>query len=588
MLKSRFLWQVWGVLGFTLLISTFVFGFFVADQVERDARSRIEQTLHNQALALSGVTAGFLDDDTVLSPRQLKDQTPGITARISVIAEDGRVLADNSKNPVEMDNHSGRPEVLAAVGTSHGVSERHSETLNQSMLYLAIQLRSDSGKPGYLRLALPLTSIEDQTGVLQNRIITSAIGVGFIFLLIGYLLAYRVTNPISRMTDVASNIAQGEYHLRIDTKRVDEIGQLSVVINELALGAQRRIDDVTRNRNSLAAVLAGLTEGVVAFDSSQRVLHINEAAISMLGLERDQIIGLSFESLHVNRQIKQTVDTCVSEQTNVLSVVTVAERTLECSCAVMEQNVNNVGAGAVLVLEDITERRHLEEVRSDFVANASHELKTPISAIRGFVETIIDDPAMPDDVFSRFMERIRRQTIRLDSIVQDLLRLSRFDSSLRAKVESRVSLADLLQQVYQAKADDASDAQVSLELGFLADELFVEGEPEALNQLVTNLVDNALKYTDEGGQVLLRTLKIGSMAHIEVEDNGIGIPGEETQRVFERFYRIDPARSRELGGTGLGLAIVKHIAQAHNGSVSVESELGQGSVFCVQIPLADE
>ncbi|MFT7219497.1 MAG: two-component system phosphate regulon sensor histidine kinase PhoR, partial [Candidatus Azotimanducaceae bacterium] len=573
MFGSRFLWQIWGVLGFTLIITTVVFGYFVADQVERDALDRVEQNLLIQALALSPTMARYLESGTVLELEEVNRLTPGITARITLIDAVGRVLADNKSNPEEMDNHISRVEVLAAASSSYGVSARYSETLNLSMLYLAIPLRSIDGTQGFLRLALPLTTIEDQLQTLQNRIYVTAGTAGFLFLVIGYFLAYRVTSPIANMTEIARNVAKGEYHLRLPTDRADELGQLSTVINELALGAQDRIDELTSNRNRLAAVLAGLAEGVIAVDLRQRVLHINNAALGMLGLSVEDVLKKNFNELPVTKEIKRAVETCVAEGTSVVSTVRNGDETLECSCIRMD-NGGDDGEGVVLVLENVTERRRLEEVRSDFVANASHELKTPISAIRGLVETIIDDPDMPEDVFNRFIERIRLQTIRLDRIVQDLLHLSRFDSSDREKSVTRIELAGLLRQVFNAKTYDAADLNVTLELDIQIDALFVDGETEALNQLVTNLVDNAVKYSGEGGAVVLRLLKKGAMAHIEVEDNGIGISKDETQRIFERFYRVDRARSRDLGGTGLGLAIVKHIAQTHGGNVSVDSHLG--------------
>lgn len=583
MLRSKFLWQVWATLVFILVISTLVFSFFVADQVERDALNRIEQTMLNQALALTPTMTPFLDKDEVLTSEELIRLTPGINSRITLIASDGRVLADNQKNPLEMGNHGDRPEVIASATSSYGTASRYSDTLKLSMLYLAVEVRSVTGKKGYLRLALPLTFIDEQLTALQTRIVVSALTSGFFFLVLGYFLAYRVTSPITQMTEIARNVAKGEYQLRLPTDREDEVGQLAVVINELALGAQQRIDELVENRNRLAAVLASLTEGVIAVDMMKAVLHINDAALAMLNLDRNQVLNKNFSELPITIEIKKALETCISEHTNVVSTVKHKGQTFECICAPMPGESDD--AGAVMVLEDITERLRLEQVRSDFVANASHELKTPISAVRGLIETIIDDPKMPDDVFARFVERIRQQTIRLDLIVKDLLQLSRFDASEREKSISRIELAGLLKQVYQAKGYDASDAGIELNLDLRVESLEVDGEIEALNQMVTNLVDNALKYTGHGGKVQMRLLKVGAMAHIEVEDNGIGIAKDETRRIFERFYRVDRARSREQGGTGLGLAIVKHIAQAHKGSVSVDSQLGVGSTFCVQIPL---
>ena len=590
MLRSRFLWQVWGILGVTLVASTLIFGFFVSSQVERDAIYRIEQSLLAQALELSQHMSTYLESGQLLEPEQVNRMTPGVTARITLIDSEGKVILDNRRDPAAMDNHASRPEVIASTASSYGVSTRFSDTVKQSMHYLALEVRTPSGKRGYLRLALPLTAIEEQMTALRLRITVSAVLVGLLSLLVAYFLAYRVTRPITRMTRVASDIAQGEYHLRVPVDdREDEIGQLAAVVNELALGAQSRIDELTSNRNRLAAVLAGLTEGVIALDLSQRVQHVNEAALSILGVQRKEILNQYFNELSVVRELRQMVRTSIDEETSTVSTIRFNNKTIECNCVIIEgdhDDDDDEGRGAVLVMEDVTERLRLEEVRSDFVANASHELKTPISAIRGLIETIIDDPEMPQDIFNRFVERIRQQTIRLDNIVQDLLQLSRFDSSEREKAVTRLDLAGLLRQVYQSKSYDATDAGVEFELDLQVDSLAVDGEAEALNQLVSNLVENAIKYTGDGGRVQLRLMKVGAMAHIEVQDNGIGISKDETQRIFERFYRVDRARSRDLGGTGLGLAIVKHIAQAHNGSVTVVSQLGRGSRFTVQLPLA--
>lgn len=587
MLKSRLLWQIWSVLGITLILSTFLFGFLVADQVERDAMLRVEQTLLSQANGLSPYLARYIDDQRLVETDQLANRVPGLTARLTLIDAVGRVLADNKKQAAEMDNHLSRPEVIEASIQSHGVSSRYSDTLNLNMLYVAIAIETEAGVTGFLRLALPINTIEQQMRTVQARIAISAAIAGVILLIVGYLLAYRLTNPVSRMTAIARDVAAGEYHLRLPEDREDELGQLAVVINELALGAQGRIEELTGHSNRLAAVLAGLTEGVVAVDLSQQVLHINQSALTMLGLKFDEVIGRRFEEVQTAREFKQVVATCTSEQTNVFSTISFGAQTLECSCILIDEDSSGEFTGAILVLEDVTERSHLEEVRSDFVANASHELKTPIAAIRGLIETIIDDPKMPSDIFTRFAERIRLQTIRLDRIVQDLLQLSRFDSSEREKQLSRIDLAKLLERVHQSRIVDAGDVGVDLQLELNESSLEVEGESEALNQLVTNLVDNAIKYTDDKGKVQIRLLKLGSMAQIEIEDDGIGISKDERQRIFERFYRVDRARSRDLGGTGLGLAIVKHIAQAHMGSVSVESQLGKGSIFSVKVPLAE-
>lgn len=584
MLGSRFLWQVWGVLGLTLVISTGAFSFFVVDQVERDAYLRVEHSLRQQADALAASLAPLLDAGQPVSQAAIARLTPGVAARITLLAEDGRVLADNRQDPLLMDNHLDRDEIRALKAAPLGMARRYSETLGQMMLYLAVPLQAASGRRGYLRLALTVTAIEEQMASLNARIRDAAIAVGLVFLAIGYGVAYRVTNPIAKITRKARRVAKGRYELRLPEGRKDEIGQMAVVINELAAGARQQIDALTENRNRLAAVLAGLAEGVLAFDLERRLLHINDAAIAMLGSGAD--LDQRYLETDAPRDIRQLVETTVSERTSLSSTVQVAGRTLECASALM-QDATGLPTGGILVLEDITERRRLEKVRSDFVANASHELKTPISAIRGLVETIIDDPAMAPEVSRRFTKRIKKQAIRLDRIVQDLMHLSRLDSEgADAQPLARVALAPLLREVLEANLDDAGDAKLSLRLDLQAEALAVEGDAEGLGQMLSNLVDNAIKYTEAGGRVELRLLQAGSMAQIEVQDTGIGISKDQVQRIFERFYRVDRTRSQAKGGTGLGLSIVKHIVGAHKGSVWVDSQLGKGSTFYVRLPLA--
>jgi len=585
MLESRFLWQVWGVLGLTLVISTFVFGFFVVDEVERDAFDRIENSLHEQALALSPLMTHLLEENRLLTPEEINRLAPGVIARITLADSDGRVMIDNQRDPSGMDNHRYRPEIVGSQGASYGVATRYSQTLNLTMVYLAIKLNKLPAKTGYLRLAVPLTSIDEQLSNLQNRIFASAVTVGFLFLVIGYLLASRVTNPIEKMTAVARDISRGQFHLRLPTGRTDEIGQLAVVINDLALGAQERIDGLTRHRNQLAAVLAGLNEGVIAFDVNQKVLHVNHAALTILSLKETQLVNWNFSEVPIGQEFKQSVSTCISEHTNVTSTVIVGERTLECAYLWLDAGFGE-DPGGILVLEDVTERLHLEKVRSDFVANASHELKTPISAIRGLSETIIDDPNISGENLGRFVERIRQQSIRLELIVKDLLHLSRFDSFNQESKLDRIRLSELITRLFETNVENAHDAGVLLTLDIQDESAQVLGETEAIDQLLTNLVDNAIKYTGAGGKVTVHLRRVGQMASIEVEDTGIGISRGETTRIFERFYRIDRARSRDVSGTGLGLAIVKHIALAHNGNVSVDSLLDKGSTFTVQLPLA--
>ena len=279
-------------------------------------------------------------------------------------------------------------------------------------------------------------------------------------------------------------------------------------------------------------------------------------------------------------------ESCLHERILLRTLLKVDQRNIDVSVAPLD-GLDNQSIGAVLVLQDLTEVLYLEKVRSEFVANASHELKTPISAIRGLVETIIDDSGMKKITVNTFLSRIKNQAIRLDNIVKDLIQLSRFDAHENIRKNDELDLGNLLKRTYEARLEDAEGGGVALALELPSRPIFVKGEVEALEQMITNLIDNGIKYSGDEGQVKLILNKLGQMARIQVADNGMGIPLEEQQRVFERFYRVDRGRSRHQGGTGLGLSIVKHIVTAHRGEITIKSELDKGTTFEILLPATD-
>ncbi len=586
MLSSRFLWQIWATIGGIVAVNTLVFGFIMTTQLSADARNTIHNSLHRQLTILRPMFIPYLRAGQTINGSTLDELTLGLESRITVIDKDGTVLADNRETPAVMDNHARRPEIVGARAHTVGNSERYSSTLARRMMYVALRVQDGDEPLGFIRLAVPIEVIDTQLARLQSRIFMSAAAITVISLLVGLFLARHITRPIVEMTNVAGEIARGRYELRLPINREDEIGELSLALNALASGTEVRIQDLTSSRNELAAILAGLTEGVIAIKPDGQVVHINNAAKTMLRIDPDSPDHKGLRGMGYPSEIVQAVETCLAEQVRLSLSVQVGNATLDVSVAPQGEPDDQRTVGAIVVLQDITEFLHLEKVRSDFVANASHELKTPISAIRGLVETILDDQAMEPDVQDRFLGRIRIQAIRLDNIVQDLIRLSRFDSHQRPAMNTTmVDLGWVLRQVYQSRLDDAADAGVELILELPNEHVTVEGESTALDQMVVNLVDNAIKYSGGEGRVSLRLGRQGAMALIEVEDGGIGIPEEEQQRIFERFYRVDRGRSRQLGGTGLGLSIVKHIARSHHGEVTLTSEIGKGSTFSVRIPL---
>ncbi len=582
MFHSRLLWKTWGIFGAIIIFGTLVFGYLATDQVENDARDNIESLLRSEAYALRQLFIPYLLKGQLLKKDQVSQLTEGIDHRVTVIDAKGIVLADNWKESRIMDNHALRPEVLSAATDTLGISERYSRTVSQNMLYVALSVELKNRHIGFIRIAVPLSTIENQLSELRWRIAAIAFFIGCLFLILGFVLARVVTRPITEMTAVASEIARGNYSLRLPEGRMDEIGELSRVLNELAESAEERIEALTSSRNQLEAVLGGLTEGVVAVDQDQMILHVNDSARSILGFEQRELVGLPLKEVVMISELSPLVEHCFKERSGIETTVRVASVVLNIAVALLDGE-NETAVGAIIVIQDVTEVLRSEQVRRDFVANASHELKTPIAAIRGFVETIIDDPDMEIDIRHQFLDKARRQVDRLSHIVQDLIDLSRFDAGDSGAEKEAVDLGRMLRLVAVEKQDHANVEQVGLTVE-VESEVTIDGDEDGLHQMVTNLVDNAIKHSKLGGDVYLRLKRQGTTAIIEVEDLGIGIPTEAQPRIFERFYRVDRARSRVKGGTGLGLSIVKHIAQVHGGSVIVKSQIDKGSIFIVELP----
>jgi len=587
MLRSRFLWQLYGAFGITILVCTLIFGFFTSSQVQKDARQQVHAGLLAEASLLRLMFTNDLVNSTPINLQNVTELFEKSQTRVTIIDRQGVVLADNRESPSLMDNHSQRPEIIRARLSGTGDSERFSKTLGRNLLYVALRVKSADVILGYVRVAVPMQAVEAQLAGLRNQILISVLVITGLFLIFGFFLTRIFTRPIIEITRIATRMADGELGLRLARFRWDEIGELGAALNNLAQGAEDRIVALTNSRDEISAVLSGLNEGVIAVDLKQRIVHINSAARQMLNLERHDLTGLPLWELVRDSELCDAVDACMGKQNNVDGILKREGRTLGLSVLLMRNQATNSPIGAIVVLENVTEVMRLQRIRTDFVANASHELKTPIAAIRGFAETIIDDPSMEDETRHHFIDRIRSQAARLDKIVQDLIQLSRVDSPVKVQLDGDIDLVSLLQQVFKAKSEDAVDSGVMMDIDVPKVPVTVKGERGALDQMVSNLLENAIKYSRQiDGHVHLRLVVQAGVASIEVEDDGIGIPAEEQQRIFERFYRVDRARSREQGGTGLGLSIVKHVAQSHRGSVSVTSKADEGSIFVVRLPIA--
>lgn len=588
-LRTRFFWKLFASYAALVLLAVVTVAVVVDRHVSGAAMAEMERSLEAQAVLLRLVAEpaleGEADADLAQALRRLRATMP---TRLTVMREDGTVIADSDEDPAVMDNHGTRPEVLLAGATGSGTATRFSRTVAANMVYFAVAVREGERTLGYVRTAVPLALVEGRLAGLRRTVVLVAASAAVLALGVGLALAGRVTAPLLTLRAAADSVAEGDYRQTVMQQSRDEIGDLASSFNRMAAELDGRMRTISEDRSKLLTILTGMVEGVVAVDKDERVVHLNEAAARMFGVSPAESIGKAIWEVTRVRKVSAAIDDAlrgVSDVTEEFSLpVGGRDRVVDMHGAPL-RNGDGELVGAVVVLHDVTELRTLETVRRDFVANVSHELKTPITAIRGLVETIVDDRDMPEATRSDFLEKIRNQSLRLSLLVTDLLTLARLEAPEGLAVSESVDLRDPVRTSVASYRGAAADRGVTLESDLPHEPVVVVGESDGLELVANNLIDNALKYTPEGGRVLVVLRSDGDHAELVVEDTGVGIAREHQDRIFERFYRVDKARSRELGGTGLGLSIVKHVCRAHGGMVRVESSLGRGSTFRVRIPL---
>ncbi len=589
LLRSPLLWKIYSVFVAIILLAAIIVSSVVGRQIEQRTLSEVRETLEVRTLLLSRLILPQLKEKTSLTLQStIKRLGREAQTRFTLIDVDGLVIADSDNDPATMDNHGQRPEVVDSQHHAFGLATRFSDTLQTNMMYLARPIRDQYNLFGYARAALPLTLIQQRISDSRKAIILGIGIVTLIALFFGFILARHFIRPLMEMTGLAEAMAAGDFSRRLKIRRRDEIGRLAKAFNRMAEKSQDRIETINTDRAKLNAILTGMVEGVVAVDRDEKVIHMNQAAASLLNTDSDRSLGKPiWEVTRLRDLCKVLNDVRINDgeiKKNMNISYGVRERIVEMH-AVSLKNGSGETVGSMVVLLDVSELRHLETVRRDFVTNASHELKTPITAIRALVETMIDDSEkMPEETRLLFLNKIANQALRLSAIIVDLMALSRFELQPDGVPTSVIDLSQVVKYSVQGLASAAESKGVTLD--FVEPNVLLEtiSEEEILDQAVTNILDNAIKYTPRGGHVTVSLYESGKEVVIEVEDTGIGIEPQDKERIFERFYRVDKARSRELGGTGLGLAIVRHIVMAHHGRIEVESRPGSGSTFRLIFP----
>lgn len=496
--------------------------------------------------------------------------------RVTVVAPDGQVLGDSGVEPDQvagLDNHAGRPEVLEAVSEGRGAVVRYSTSVNAELLYAAAL--SETG--AVIRFAVGIEEIDAAVARVRWQILQ----VGGLALVLAGLLSLAmstaITRPLRRMRDVAGAMARGELDTRVRSSRTDELGELADALDGLAGQLQRRVGQLEADREEMQALIDSMTEAVLAFDADGTVRRANPAARRIFGLGSEPT-GRPPETVARQRGFLEMVERVQRGESVSPSELTLGERHLLATGEPLPRG------GSVLVFVDTTELRRLEGVRRDFVANASHELKTPLTVIRGNAETLLDED-LPPELRRRFTRALHANAERLQSILDDLLDLSRIESGGWKVDPEPVSASGLIESAWEPFRPEASEKGVSFRLDVEDGIRAIQVDPAALRQVLANLFSNALRYTPEGGTITAVVTSAGpDEIVLEVRDTGSGIPSVHLSRIFERFYRVDPGRSRAEGGTGLGLAIVRHLVEGHGGRVEAESELGVGTTIRIVLP----
>jgi two-component system phosphate regulon sensor histidine kinase PhoR len=509
-------------------------------------------------------------------------------SRVTIMAPDGAVVADSEVAPEDLgrlENHAARPEMRAALAGRVGRDLRTSVSINAPLLYVALPVREGDRVTGVVRLALPLSAVTSSYGRVHRVLLAGGLVALAVAFGIGIFVAGRVTRPVVEMQAIARQMSEGQFAVRAPVASVDELGSLGRALNVMVTRLREQIETLRSERAKATAILDGMVEGVLAVDGHEVMLLMNERARAMFGVGPGRGEGKPFlevirnADLHeIFRAGRSAGDVARRE----LRLTAPVERTLRVTAVPLP--LGPEPPGVVMVVDDVTELRRLEQVRTEFVANVSHELRTPLTAIQGYLETLLGGALEEREHARRFIEVAFRHTERLGRLLNDLTDLSNIELgkvSLRLSPTPLRPVVDSVLEIVEAKARDGG---VPLAAD-VPDGLTAHADHDRLAQILINLVDNAVKYTPAGGAVTVRARALdGERVELTVSDTGVGIPPADLPRITERFYRVDKARSRELGGTGLGLAIVKHLVMAHGGELSIDSEEGRGTTVRFTLP----
>ena len=516
-------------------------------------------------------------------------------ARVTVFDSGGKALVDTADSADLLNEQDGRPEVRQALDTGRGEAIRLSSPLQQEFAYRAFRIAPEDRPPFVVRLALPLTQVDFTLTELRQRLLAASAIILIAGAIVSLIFSRMFAARVEKLAAFSRRIAVGDFRPLPSDSQEDELGSLARTMNETAARLEETVHTLSGERNQSSAILRSMVEGVAVIDAQGKLVFYNRAFSEILLLPDSGMEGMPIIEVVRNTDLLNLIRRALQGeeglQSDILTGIVQPRCFAVTAAPVKRQAVQVDGgkqgpSGAVVVLHDVTELRRLERVRQDFVANVSHEFKTPLTAIQGFAETLLGGALEDPRNNRRFLEIIRDHAARLARLTDDLLKLARIEAGKLELEFLPMSLAELIEGCAETTLLKASRKQIVLEIEVPPGLPAVYGDSSLLREVLQNLLDNAIQYTAPGGRIRVSATAGAREAVVTVSDTGIGIPLADQERIFERFYRVDAARSREAGGTGLGLSIAKHIVEVHRGRIWVESQVGRGSDFSFSIPLA--
>jgi two-component system phosphate regulon sensor histidine kinase PhoR len=582
-MKSRLFLKVFG----TYLLVGFISLSVVALLVRQEIRKSVTAGIEEELTAFAGIMELSSRKDVETRIQRLAELS---RSRVTLMDAAGKILADSELPVAQMEKHFNRPEIEEARVRGKGRAIRFSRTVGMDMLYVALPLKGAGETGGYVRLARPLHEVKSQTDALFSSFLIAMVIVFPLALILAFFFSYRMTSPISAMEQFTERLRQGDVSGTLLIKTSDEMKQLADNINYLVEELQEKIRTANEEKAKLIAAFASMTEGVLVLDREDRIEIFNRAFRKMIASRFGDVVGKTLIEAFRNIELQEIFDRFKKEGEAVSREIALGEG----HPLILDASISTIQGPpgerkTMIVFHDVTRLKRLERVRADFVANVTHEIRTPLTAILGFIETLLEGALEERETARKFLEIIKRHARRLNRLVEDLLIISDVELGEMQLFFESVSAGGILDNVLLVVEPKAREKELTLHREWPEDLPPIRADRDRLVQIFLNVLDNAVKFTPERGSIDVKASADGK-GHvvISISDTGIGIPREELSRLGERFYRVDKTRSRELGGTGLGLSIVKHLMAAHGGKMEIESQLGKGTTVSLYFPVRGE